>query len=159
MDTIGEMRERVNFMNPITSRDSDTGEQLSSWVESSSIWSAVEEHRAGSDEKEQQGRKTAIDKVTFTMYFNSSVKPTWRVKYGSKQYEIKAIQPDHDQMFMNIKAENTEPWRNEYWLSPSDGFWTDWDGNYWVVVDRGGEKPTFGNLTWTDSLGNSWTTT
>lgn len=156
MDQIGEMRERVSFIYPLTSRNSDTGEELKTWVTSSSVWAKVVEHRQ--DEEKEQGRQVAKDNVTFTLYYNSSVKPTWRVKYGSKHFEIQAVQPDGDEMFMDLKAVNTDPWRNEYWISPADGFWTDPLGNYWVVVDRGASKPVFGNLTWTDESGNTWTT-
>ncbi len=155
---VGTFTKQVAIMMPVTSRDPDTGEQLKSFLISSTVWANMNYQFRGSDEIELSGRKTEMTKVVFSMNYNSLVKPTWRIKYKSREFEIESIKESQNKMFMSVEAVSSKSWRNLYYISPSEGFWTDPFGDYWVAVNRGATQPVFGNLTWTDSEGNSWTT-
>ena len=144
-------------MQPLFSRHAETNEPIRTFLTSSAVWASMEWQSAGSGEKEMAGRKTELVRVIFQMHYNESVKHNWRVKFGSQEFEIDSIQESQNLMFMTIEAISREPWRNVYYASAADGYWTDPFGNYWVAIDRGDDQPTFGNLTWTDEIGNSWT--
>ncbi len=155
---IGDMNKQVSFMMPIKSRNSTTGEEIKTFLTSSAIWAQMDYKIAGSKEKEKTGKKIEITKVIFTMFFNEAVRPTWRVKHNSREFEILNVLPGHNEMFMRLECQSVSLWRNEYYLSPTDGFWTDPFGNYWVAIDRGETQPIYGNLTWEDGDGNSFIT-
>lgn len=155
---VGDFTKQVSIMMPITSRDADTGEQITNFLTSSTVWANMGYRFGDSGEFERSGRKTEMTKVIFSMNYNSLVKPTWRIKYKSREFQIESIKESQNKMFMSVEAVSIKSWRNLYYVSPSSGFWTDPFGNYWVAVNRGADQPIFGNLTWTDGEGNYWTT-
>ncbi len=155
---IGEMNKEVSFMMPVKSRNAKTGGEIKGFLTSSVVWAKVDYLAAGSDEKDITRKKTDITKVMFTMYLNEAMRPNWRLKHLSREFEVLSVLPTQNDMFMKVEAVSVDLWRNEYYLSPTNGFWTDPLGNYWVAIDRGETQPTYGNLTWSDSNGNSFTT-
>lgn len=157
-DRIGRMTQQVQFKMAIKGRLNDTGEQVNSFVTSSAVWAGLENMAAGSGEGDESKRKSDVTKVIFTMYFNEGARPTWRILYRDAEYEILSILPDETRFFMEIEAVQQEPWRDDYYASKENGFYTTPSGDYWIAVNRGESQPVFGNLTWTDSLGNEWTT-
>jgi len=157
-DRIGRMTQQVQFKMAIKGRLNDTGEQVSAYVTSNEVWAGIEHREAGSGESDVSKRKTDITKVVFTMYFNEAARATWRILYRDAEYEILSVLPDETRFFMEVEAVQQEPWRDDYYASQADGFYTSPSGDYWIAVNRGESQPVFGNLTWTDSDGNEWTT-
>lgn len=100
---IGELNKEVFFKMPTFSRD-NTGDSIEKWVTSSARWAKIETSQAASDEKEMSGKKTDVNTVVISMYYNEGVMPTWRVLHGSREYEILSILPDEDEFFMEIEA-------------------------------------------------------
>ena len=101
---IGEMNKEVRFKMPITGHDPDTNEQTAEFVTSSYVWAKIEQKAAGSDEIGNQGKKTDVNTVVFSMYFIEGMQPNWKILHGERQYEILAILPLPDLIFMQVEA-------------------------------------------------------
>jgi SPP1 family predicted phage head-tail adaptor len=104
---IGEMNKRIAWKMPVKNRN-ETGEQYYEWVTSNEVWAEVDSQMSGSDEKEQQGRDTDITTVIFRTYYNQAVHNTWRIVYGSDEYEIINFTTEGNKMFMEIEAKRYE---------------------------------------------------
>ena len=145
---------------PLKNKDSTSHQELHTYITSNEVWASVE-HSTRSGEQEVATRKTALTHVVFETYFREAVRPTWRIFYQDADWEIESILPDETRTFCKIEAVQREPWRDDYIVSETQGFWTDPSGNYWVVTQRGTmeTQPEFGNLTWTATTGETWTVT
>ena len=97
------MNKEVFFKMPIKSRD-DTGDTLLEYVFSDKVWAKIEYRSAGSGEDDVTAKKTDIDTVVFTMWYNEAMRTTWRIMHGTKEFEIITIKRHNNLMFMEVKA-------------------------------------------------------
>lgn len=102
---IGEMNRQIQWKMPISNRN-ETGESWIEWVESNAVWAKVDFQDG--DEKGKEGRDTDITTVIFSTYYNDGIDNTYRVVYGSDEYEILSIQTGDNKMFMDVLAKRYE---------------------------------------------------
>ena len=69
------------------------GDTTGSWIDSLTVWAALDNKSAGSTVIQEQ--ENTINRVTWRVRSSAStrlVTPKWRIKYGSDFYNILAIQ-------------------------------------------------------------------
>lgn len=150
----------IQFKMPLKNKDATSHQEIRTYVTSNEIMANIK-YQTRSGETEVATRKTALTYAVFETYFHEAVRQTWRIFYDNADWEIESILPDHNRTFCKIEAVQREPWRDDYLVSETQGFWTDANGNYWVVTQRGTmeTQAEFGNLTWTATTGETWTVT
>lgn len=71
----------------------DYGDTTGSWIDSLTVWAALDNESAGSTVIQEQ--ENTINRVTWRVRSSAAtrlVTPKWRIKYGSDFYNILAIQ-------------------------------------------------------------------
>lgn len=159
----GEMRHRIKYLMPLKGRHDDTNEEVTTWLTSNELWAKVEYLPQGSDEKEVGDRKTAFTSTKITTNYRAAIRPTWKVVLieesdRERTFNVLSVLEDSHRVFSILECEQTEKHHTDYFAVPGSGFWIDENGNFWVADGDTTDPTPYGDLTWTDPDGNSWST-
>ena len=90
----GNMRDRVQLQKDTTTQNATTGEMVSAWATSATVWAdmnyqSVREFVAASAEQSEVRGYAQIR-------YRSDVDATWRVVYRGKYFRILGVMPDNE---------------------------------------------------------------
>lgn len=154
-ERIGKMRERVQFLQPLTGRG-DYGDETRTWVASNEVWASVE-YRVQSNEEEVANRLTPMRQAFITTRLYDDVTEKMRVFYRQEEYDILSIHPTDKRQYMTLEVVKSSEKGYVYWKDASGNNWTDPLGNEWVILDQTSDTQTNSTgLSWTDGVGHVW---
>lgn len=93
------MREQIRLDVATKTRGAD-GSDIETWAELATVWAEVLYAVKTSDEKTDAGKLVAMAEVVFRIRKRTDVTELNRVYYGSRYYNIQAIEITPDQQFM-----------------------------------------------------------
>ena len=103
----GQFDELVTVQEYTTTTDSNTGEQLRTWVTYASAWALVEESDSGT-EPVNADREEHKTRVNFTMRFDSGINTTMRISWAGNLYNILNVAEKQRRMYAKLQTELTQ---------------------------------------------------
>lgn len=90
----GKLRHRVSLQERQTTRDPDTGDVLSAWVEVALLWASVEALSARDFIAAGVNQSKVVARIVIR--FRENINASMRIVHGAKLYNIEGILPDKD---------------------------------------------------------------
>jgi len=88
----GKLRQRVTLQYSTIAR-SVSGEEVQTWTDQATVWAAIETMSARWREymSSQYPQEVSEDARVVRIRWRADVKPTWRVKFKNRYFDIKAV--------------------------------------------------------------------
>ena len=94
---IGELKERITFQYATKASDS-MGGITPTWTDYTTVWAKAWTVSSNEQTDAKQMSLTRIQK--FKIRYRSILKSSWRIKWGTRYFNITAVDPDDKREFM-----------------------------------------------------------
>ena len=145
MDRIGKLNRRITIRVPGYGQDDDYGGYTRTYLTSDAIWAAVEFKPTGSDERESADQYSSRQVTNFTIRYREGLSTSMEVVYDELIYQVEAIQPSDDRMYMTLECLQIAEMRNSSLIDNTGAELADADGNILVwmpgTISQGYQSP------------------
>ena len=100
---IGELNKRITIQTPTKASSGMGAGGTVTWTDYATVWAKA--WTVSSDEGQQAGKTTLTRIQKFKIRFRRVMLADWRIKFGTKYFNITAIDPDEksEYMFLTCK--------------------------------------------------------
>lgn len=100
----GDLRRRITIQVPTIVR-TGTGGQTVTWTDHATVWAKAWSVSGSESMNDMKINMLRIQK--FCIRYRSKLLPSWRIKYGTKYFNITGIDPDEKKRFLYITVEES----------------------------------------------------
>lgn len=94
---IGELREQITIQYPTLASD-PAGGTIRTWTDYATVWAKAWSTDSAEAQAAKQSSLIRVQK--FKIRFRNIFKSSWRIKWGTRYFNITAIDPDDKREFM-----------------------------------------------------------
>jgi len=99
---VRRLMAKVTLKSPPTGQDT-LGQPTGSWSDVATVFADIR-HESGL-EAIKAGAETSAVRCSVRVNYRASILPSWRVVFGAKTYEVKAVLPDSRKRWVDLACE------------------------------------------------------